>query len=107
MLIVIRSYTKNLNIINIISSPSRILFIHLIQHLMSNILDDNINKENKNKYFNHFLSIYRYLSNNPRNLSDLKNVIISSIKQLIYKNVDNQSFKNPIIMFNIFKIGKI
>jgi hypothetical protein len=79
-----------------LSSPMKILFLNLIENILNKILDDK--EQMKNLYFEYFVKFFKQLSGNNKNLIDMRNLIISNIKRLIYENVDNQSFRNPIVM---------
>ena len=91
-----KSYIKTVNNSNILSSPNKILFLGIIKHILSKRLNEQ-DSEYKKVYFEYFIQFYKQLEN-LKAVTDTKNLLISSIKEFIYKNVDNQSFRNPIVM---------
>jgi hypothetical protein len=64
---------------------------------LDKILDEDGEIKTRGNYFNYFMQFYSQLEA-QKTLVDINNSIVSKVKQLIYKNVDNQSFKNPISM---------
>jgi hypothetical protein len=94
----LKAYIKTVNNSNLLSSPNKILFLSIIKHLLNKTLhDEALSSDDKRFYYNYFLQFYKQLEQ-LKALSDTKNILISTIKELIYKNVDNQSFRNPIVM---------
>lgn len=77
------------------------MFTSLIQHILNEIIitTDEDKSVNKKLYFEYFSFIYEKLASNPKEIKDVKNAIIYTVKQLIYKNVDNQSFRNPVTLY--------
>jgi len=108
--IIIKTYKKNCVNTKIHFNPSKIIFVMLIKHLLNKIivLDDSAIVDNNKKiwrknYFDYFLEIFEFLKkhkdgNNNNETADMRNMILYTVKELVYKNVDNQSFKNPILM---------
>ncbi len=107
--ILLKNYKKNCLESNINSSPVKIIFCELIKHILNKLIiqtqstsNNDVEVEIKNKYYEYFKEFYHYLksdenkSQNNKSISDMTNMIIFSVKELVYKNVDNQSFKNPI-----------
>jgi hypothetical protein len=94
----LKAYIKSVNALNLTSSPNKVLFLSVIKHMLNKILhDEALNFEDRRLYYNYFLQFYKQLEN-LKVLTDTKNILISTIKELIYKNVDNQSFRNPVVM---------
>lgn len=108
--IILKSYKKNCLNAKINFNPSKIIFITIIQHLLHKIIvqDESVLLQDENKinykknYFDYFLEIFKNMNQNEETshieTADMKNLIVYTIKELVHRNVDNQSFKNPIIL---------
>lgn len=81
----------------------------MLNKILGIFQNDKLTDLIKEKYFLVFKEILIGLNKDDDN-SDInkfvkekiRNLVISSVKQLIYKNVDSKSFKNPILLYDQF-----
>ena len=92
--------------------PIKILFNKANKHLLIKILK-NQNEPQAKMYYKLHQSIYKTLktfsteNNNESIINDMEDNIIYIIKQMIYKNVDSQKFRNPITVKNMVGLNDI
>ena len=102
--ILIDIYVKKLEILSS-NQPIQNLFDNLIRYLVEKILEEDIYA---NKYFAILIGIYKNLyMKNIYYIKDIQLRIIYSIKQLVYKNVDSQNFRNPLIIKSMYGLNDI
>lgn len=80
-----------------VSHPIKVLFNGIIRHLLIKILKYS-NDDNAENYYQYYLSILNTLQQYNVDFKDISNNIIYMIKQMIYKNVDSQNFRNPLLI---------
>jgi hypothetical protein len=78
------------------SSPIKIIFNELVKHILSKILITTGESQLNKIYFNYLKELHSFL--NEEN-EIIKCMIVYKVKELVNQNVDNQSFKNPIIVY--------
>lgn len=71
-------------------------FQEIYNHLKNTSSNSNSNETDTQPGVNKNLSNKNCLDIDITNITNITNMIIYSVKELVYKNVDNQSFKNPI-----------
>jgi hypothetical protein len=102
--ILIDIYVKKLEILSS-NQPIQNLFDNLIRYLIEKILEEDTYA---NKYFSILIGIYKNLyMKNIYYIKDIQLRIIYSIKQLVYKNVDSQNFRNPLIIKSMYGLNDI
>ena len=81
------------------------LFDNLIRYLIEKILEEDIYA---NKYFSILMGVYKNLYiKNPAYIKNIQLRIIYSFKQMIYKNVDSQNFRNPLVIKSMYGLNDI
>ena len=81
------------------------LFDNLIRYLIEKILEEDIYA---NKYFSILMGVYKNLYiKNPAYIKNIQLRIIYSFKQMIYKNVDSQNFRNPLVIKSMYILNDI
>lgn len=77
------------------STPIKLVFQNLIKHIVNKILSPNQNVPKK-LYLNYLQEFKNLVVD-----KEISQTIIYSVKELVYQNVDNQSFRNPITMYSL------
>jgi hypothetical protein len=90
-----KSYKKSCDVSEIYSAPSKILYFSLIKNLLMKIL---YNSPKSKICYELFSQLFQNLNVQGREKAYIIDIIISCVKQMVYKNVDNQSFKNPVVL---------
>jgi len=92
------------------ASPQKILFLNIISHILNKILGTFQNSDGsdtlKSKYFiilKEILISLSDISDKDNKITHLikfnvREIIVKSIKQLIYRDLDSRSLRNPIIL---------
>ena len=92
--------------------PIRTIFNKINKHLLIKILK-NKNEKQASLYFKYYKSLvislkqYSEKIKNDKIIQDNENNITYIIKQMIYKNVDSQNFRNPLAIKNMIGLNDI